>query len=418
MQISSATTPFGRRDFTLAQMKAQLTAKEREPGKSVEKWKIFDAIKNAKDLLGISDRALMVLNALLSFHPLDTLSGDDPIVVFPSNKSLALRAHGMSETTLRTYLRSLVALCFILRNDSPNGKRYARRGQGGKIEAVYGFDLSPILARAEEFIRLAAEAKEQEKAIRRLRERVTICRRDIDKMISTGSSENIPADWEAFRVAYKELNRRLPRKVSLAVLEPLVDEHERQATTIFGILEEHIKQNNLLANKIDGNDIEISRHIQNSNSDQIFESETSLPIGEKTTIEPSIPNVPPSTPQEPPKRGQQSFPLSMILEACPDIVYYAKGTLTSWNDLITTASFVRPLLGISPSAWEDAIEVLGPKDAAIIVAAINQRSTAITSAGGYLRVLTQKARAGCFSIGPVLVALIRANLGKRIKIDT
>ena len=47
------------------------------------------------------------------------------------------------------------------------------------------------------------------------------------------------------------------------------------------------------------------------------------------------------------------------------------------------------------------------------LAAILQRSSLINSAGGYLRTLTEKARAGAFSLGPMLMALIRANLQKR-----
>jgi replication initiation protein RepC len=57
--------------------------------------------------------------------------------------------------------------------------------------------------------------------------------------------------------------------------------------------------------------------------------------------------------------------------------------------------------------------VLGPEDAAVVVAAILQRSDAIKSAGGYLRSLTEKARAGAFSLGPVLMALIRTNMRYR-----
>ena len=38
---------------------------------------------------------------------------------------------------------------------------------------------------------------------------------------------------------------------------------------------------------------------------------------------------------------------------------------------------------------------------------------AIAGTGGYLRILTKKARAGAFLLGPVLMALIRANLKKR-----
>ena len=47
-----------------------------------------------------------------------------------------------------------------------------------------------------------------------------------------------------------------------------------------------------------------------------------------------------------------------------------------------------------------ALEVMGEHDASIVIAAILQRGEEIKSAGGYLRVLTAKARAGEFSLGP------------------
>jgi replication initiation protein RepC len=51
--------------------------------------------------------------------------------------------------------------------------------------------------------------------------------------------------------------------------------------------------------------------------------------------------------------------------------------------------------------------VMGEAHAAIVAAAILQRGPAISRAGGYLRDLTDKARAGGFSPGPMLMALIR-----------
>jgi replication initiation protein RepC len=64
------------------------------------------------------------------------------------------------------------------------------------------------------------------------------------------------------------------------------------------------------------------------------------------------------------------------------------------------------MLGVSPSAWEEARGVMGERAAAITLAAILQRSATINSPGGYLRGLTEKARAGEFSAGPMLMALI------------
>jgi replication initiation protein RepC len=57
--------------------------------------------------------------------------------------------------------------------------------------------------------------------------------------------------------------------------------------------------------------------------------------------------------------------------------------------------------------------VLGDEDAAVVVAAILQRGEAIKSPGGYLRNLTERARAGQFSIGPVLMSLLRTRTSSR-----
>lgn len=51
---------------------------------------------------------------------------------------------------------------------------------------------------------------------------------------------------------------------------------------------------------------------------------------------------------------------------------------------------------------------MGETQAAIVVACLLQRSSAITSAGGYLGELSRKAGAGEFSLGPILMAQINA----------
>ena len=103
----------------------------------------------------------------------------------------------------------------------------------------------------------------------------------------------------------------------------------------------------------------------------------------------------------------------MVLSACPDIVDYAKGGIANWRDFLATAAVVRPMLGISPSAWEEARTVMGETQAAIVVACLLQRSSAIQSAGGYLRELTRKAGAGEFSLGPILMAQINSRLNEK-----
>jgi replication initiation protein RepC len=105
-------------------------------------------------------------------------------------------------------------------------------------------------------------------------------------------------------------------------------------------------------------------------------------------------------------RRKEPYPPGMVLDACPDFLDYAKTGISTRRDLIATAAVIRSMLGISPSAWEEAQLVVGEAHAAIVVAVILQRGEAISSAGGYLRDITDKARAGGFSPGPMLMALI------------
>ena len=205
------TTPFGRRSLSLAHVAANAKAKASVNADPVHKWQLFREICTAKSLLGVSERALAVLDALLSFHPETALTGEG-LIVFPSNRLLCLRAHGMAEATLRRHLAALAHAGLIARRDSPNGKRYARKSGAGEIEKAYGFDLAPLVARAVEIAALAARVREEEVAMRLVRERITLCRRDIVKMIVLGSEKGPLAEWQHHHAIYRALIGRLPRK--------------------------------------------------------------------------------------------------------------------------------------------------------------------------------------------------------------
>jgi len=386
---------------------SQATAKARPPDKAVHKWQVFRAICTAKARIGVSERALAVLDALLSFHPETTLSGEG-LIVFPSNQQLALRAHGMPPATLRRRLAALVDCGLIIRRDSPNGKRFARKGRGGTIEMAFGFDLSPLVARAEEFEAWAEDVRAEERALRLVRERITLCRRDIAKMIVTGIEEGVPtrrvgqgpSDWSEIHGLYRGILERIPRTASRVELEPIAGELTLLANEILNLLESHVKSSISSANESQN-----ERHIQNSNPNTLPELEPGFQESPGPKSEPQ---------PEPSRPPQQGFPLGMVLDACPDIVDYAKGGISNWRDFLIVAAVVRSMLGISPSAWEAAQSVMGELPAAIVVAAILQRGAAITSAGGYLRKLTRKAEAGEFTLGPMLMALIgRRNREKK-----
>lgn len=365
---------------------------------SVQKWQVFQHVREARDLVGATDRALAILNALLSFHPETTLAGDGELVVWPSNEQLMARANGMPATTLRRHLAVLIDCGLIIRRDSPNGKRFARKGRGGEIEQAYGFDLAPIVARAEEFKDLADAVQFEKKAFRVAKERLTLLRRDIVKMIDAGIEEKVPGNWGRVLQAYQATIGQLPRTASRQLIESINVELEDLWAEIRDSLESFTKTQNP-----DANESHSGRHIQNSNPDSHSDSENSFGKYEEAASVAETENV-----RSLPKRD---LPLGIVLDACPNLQELAQGgQIRHWRDFLAAAEAARPMLGVSPSAWKDALEVLGDQQAAITLAAIYQRAEQINNAGGYLRSLTERARAGKFSTWPMVMALLRTKL--------
>jgi replication initiation protein RepC len=378
-------------------MVAARTVSESCPSDAIaEKWKVFDNLREAKTALGISDRALSVLNALLTFHQDTTLQLGSGLIVFPSNNALTFRANGMSPATLRRHLAALVQAGLVIRRDSPNGKRYARKGEGGSIERAFGFDLSPLVARATEFESLAEQSRAERKAQYLLREEITILRRDIGKTIAVALEEDIAGPWEALLARFDALNETPPRNAETPVLEAITANLRDLWADVDNALKIQLKTENMSANESHS-----ERHYQNSKPNPLLDSEQSP---QKRLEETSAPEP---EAKKPPIRA---FSLSLVLQACPDIAMYTKGGqgISTWRELVTAASVARGALGISPSAWDNACSVMGDEDAATVIAAILQRSEMIVSAGGYLRNLTERAREGKFSIGPMVMALLRA----------
>ncbi|NEH46059.1 hypothetical protein GR268_44330 [Rhizobium leguminosarum] len=107
-----------------------------------------------------------------------------------------------------------------------------------------------------------------------------------------------------------------------------------------------------------------------------------------------------------------SLPVVDGFAGLPQITAYGSGgSISSGREVMAAAVTIRQMLGVSPSAYEEACEALGQVGAAIAIACIHERVGQINSAGGYLRDLTAKARRGEFSLGPMLFTQLRAKGG-------
>jgi replication initiation protein RepC len=453
MTVTTITTSFGRRQATLGQIAVQLQVRRAVDGAgkagsnapaAVNKWQICRTLTEVRDRLGVTDRSLSVLSALLSFHPETALSLPKPragaaddllapsgegasascdLIVFPSNRQLGQRAHGMAPATLWRHLTALVQAGLIIRRDSPNGKRYARKDASGRerFSDAFGFDLTPLVTRAPEFEALAEEERATQKKRYLTKERISLMRRDVSKSIALGLDEALAGDWESYRQRAMALMTPLRRIRDDRDLEALAVGLTALRLDVTKTLETCINVQDSMCN-----DHQSEQHQSNSNTNSNSDLEpASKQEGPKVEVE--------STASGP---KVKTYPFGLVMEACPDVREYAAGgQVRTWSEFLAAAGAVRPMIGISPDAWREAQDVLGKLEAHVVVATILQRSIhsseaetmpgpapgstvvvvngspAIQSAGGYLRALTDKARAGEFALGPVLMALI----GQRLK---
>ena len=398
-----ATTPFGGARLTarnvalradLERRRARLPAGDDGPqAAQAEKYRIIRALSEARPVWGLSDRTIAVLEALASFHQDRHLDGRAPIIVFPSNAELSLRARGMSPATLRRHLASLVEAGLILRRDSANGKRYCRRDDRGTVESAFGFDLAPLALRAEEILSSAALVRDTARRIARLRTEISLHLRDIAKIIDAAATEGF-ATLDA--TLWQDGLERL-RGLSGRVLRNGTEAHLSARRAALVALRAEVEAGYLAAvsnEKMSANDDQSEPHIQSSDSENSFDRG-------RDRIETAVETEDAIAPE----RKSAGIALHDFLKLCPDIADYARGGVSGWPDVIGAASVVRTMLGISPSAWFAAQKAMGEIGAAIVMAGILQRSAAIRSPGGYLRDLTARAEDGRFSIGPMLKAL-------------
>ena len=369
------------------------------PGKPVNKWELLRDLSKGQAAFGVSERDLTVLQGLLSFFPDDALGGNAEMVVFPSNKVICERLNGMPCSTMRRHLARLVEAGLLMRRDSPNGKRYVRKH--GEDRVAFGFDLSPLYCRSEEIARAAEAVREAEERVRRLREVVSLMRRDLAALAEFGEEVRPGLGlWDQLTNTAALTARALRRKLSLedlstyrAELEALLD----QARNLIDGPE---------TEEMDTNDARFERHHHNSNKEAI-DLEPALEKGGAAGGAPDDdPDEPVVDVEESDTRQVPKIPLHLVLAACPSLKTFYQGDIRHWHQLFDAACHVRPAMGISASAWEEAQRVMGPEQASIVVVAILERFADIRSPGGYLRALTSKAAAGEFSCGPMVMALI------------
>ncbi|MDD9908550.1 MAG: plasmid replication protein RepC [Ahrensia sp.] len=388
---------------------------------SVPKAQAIVAAKKVATAIGLKPQDLLLLDTLSAFtQQQDWEQGRRPIV-WASNNYL-MEQTGFSLPTLQRHTRHLAELGLIHFKDSANGKRWGARDEQGYIVEAYGFDLSPLAARAEEFEALYARMKEERAFCQSLRHTITVTRRIIRAKIEKAQESALSGPWRDLRDEFVLLLAKLPgRAVPAERLLDVVDwfaELKERVEQAFEAAFDWPDQSDKQAEST-SKDIKHSQNMRPSDlTDETHILDTNQPYPVSSNIHETMdaansePELPPSVEVARPQGGdidvrwntgssryRTDIDVPTLMASCPHFAEMARdleGYIKDWNHLHRAASQIRPIAGISEHAWNVAQEKLGPQVAAAAVALIfDKHSTGeVSSPGGYLRGMVEKALAG------------------------
>jgi replication initiation protein RepC len=410
------STPSGWRKPTAGLATAEQLAEVGERI-SVPKSKAFVAVKRVGAHIGLKASDMMLLDTLGAFtQAQDWEEGRRPIV-WASNAYL-MEQTGFSLSALKRHARRLAEAGIIAFKDSPNGKRWGRRDADGVILEAYGFDLSPMSARVEEFEGLYAQLQVERELCLRLKRQITIARRIIRARIEAALSRALTGPWGQLTTMFEDLLERLPRRHEasetlerlLALLKALQERVEASfllATTTDEVVENSLQIEEQVLKKtqyMNPKEVISEPHILITNQLNPVNCKSS----EKENVESVMSNAPPEElvdieleewVAETRKTRGAALDLPTVMQACPEFATWARsmgGYLKDWGDIHRVVGQLRPMIGVSEHAWNLAQERLGPQIATAALVLVFDKHCAgeVASPGGYLRGMVEKAGAG------------------------
>jgi len=413
--MSNISHPSGWRKATAGLATAEQLAQAGERV-AVPKTRAFVAVKRVGAYIGLKAGDMMLLDTLGAFtQAQDWEEGQRPIV-WASNAYLTEQT-GFSLSALKRHARRLAEIGVISFQDSPNGKRWGRRNADGRIVEAYGFDLSPLSARVDEFEGLHAELQAERELCQRLKRQITVARRMIRARIEAAISNALRGPWSQFTGLFEELLDRLPRRQEAS--EQLV-----RLLTWFKELQERVEAAYLKATgtaklvENTGNiDAQVMEKTQEMNPrEAIYEphilntNQLNPVISNSSEKEETAGVVHNALPEEQVDRDlkdwvaevrnkRMAIDLPTIMQACPEFASWARnmgGFLKDWGDLHRVAGQLRPMIGISEHAWNVAQDQMGTQVATAAFALVFEKHSAgeVASPGGYLRGMLEKDGAG------------------------
>jgi replication initiation protein RepC len=378
------------------------------PRGTAKPLRFLAACQEAEPYLGLPAHAFKLVSWLVKWtQPQDWEEGSRPIA-WPSARHQA-EFLALSATQVKALNRALFEAGIFVIRDNEQGKRYGRRGPDGRIIEAFGFDLSPLALRHDEFIRLAACAKIERDRMKALRRRVTLARRAIrqagEALAVLGP---LPACWpqlEADTAALIVAARQAERSDDLALIAASLERRKTEA-----------EQALRAASKPVETDAEGSENRPHTTTTNLTLNPSDTVIAAEESGRAAQPERTPSPPV-PVVGAEKEFRLKagQLLDLAPRLAHYVTNATPTWRDIVDAAGgWLRQELGVSPSLWGEACRVMGREQAALALAIVSTKAAAhfTRGAGGYFAGMLHKAERGELRLERTLWALREAKWGK------
>jgi len=369
----------------------------------ISKAMLLDRFERAAPRLGFGDGIVRLIRALVRVTQEQDWTGKTHPIAWPSNDALGEELQ-RSRTVIQGLIRSAVRAGLVHMKDSGNGKRWGYRGERGQIIEAFGFDLSPLAVRWDEFADLAAARGLEQERRRHLKRKLGEVRREIRTVCADAlQQEMLGFDWND---AIVRASGRLPRTPTLGELEGFLDVFSGLLAAVDAAWVKARRSSDMEPRGLE------SRAHKEPTTDPKSERTTYLAHREGVADRSARPGQgggAADLDRAEARINEEVIPLSLVLEAIPEIHAHLDDALAAeWEDLVDAVTQVAPLMGINVSALREARQTLGRNRAAIAVATVLARwkdGEITSSAGGYLRAMCERERIGALHLLPSLYGL-------------
>jgi len=361
-----------------------------------------------------------LLVALINTAPAESFDKSGRPIIFKSNQQLAFEI-GRSVGRVSRMLSRLFDAGLITMQDSGNYKRYPIRNVDGEITDGCGIDLRILIVRYAELDELVRQVRAKKKAADAALRRYRGALRNARYALSTAAELSAQVlDRIASRIERVSDFVGAAGKASSGML--------RRATAILEWLVERLMRLPRRSAEVPETKNMTCPHVENGMHIQITtphpfddsseerrsanaEQPNSLKAGSasKWAFEESLGRRR-SEINQPRRLPQAMVALQDVVRAVPALKTYGFAP-TSWADLARAVPLMCRFAGISEDARARAVEQMGEQQAAVAVAVTLEKydRQEVSSPGGYLRAMTDRARAGELHLARSIFGLAARN---------